>query len=74
MQPCEEESFILINYFTLRLKFKNPPHQTLDIALVRLYSAQLELEQVIFSTTFFVRRKGSMYLTLLQMECPIAPD
>ncbi len=55
------------NYFTLRLKFKNPPHHNADIALV-FHSARLELKRVIFSNTFFVHRKGSHYQTVVQME------
>ncbi len=54
-------------------KSKDPPHQTLDIALM-FYSARLELKRMIFSITFFVRREGGMYLTVLQMECLIAPN
>ena len=55
------------NYFTLRLKFKNPPHQTLDFALM-LHSARLELKWVIFSTTFYVRCEQGRYLIVFQME------
>ncbi len=45
----------------------NPPHHSADNALV-LHSSRLVLKWTIFSTTFFVRRKGSRYLTMLQTE------
>ncbi len=55
------------------MKFNNLPDQTLDIVLM-FHSAKLEFKRMIFSSTFFVRREGIRYLTVLQMEMPIAKN
>ncbi len=59
------------NYFTLGLKFKNPPHHSADID-TDLYSARLSLKQMRFSTKNLERRETGWYLTVVQMEGLIA--